>query len=231
MPDAYKIKADNGKVYNRMTTVNGLFTAGDGVACSGHKFSSGSHAEGRLAVKQMARYATDHADFAPALKQSNEELVDMVYKPVRTFLEHKNYTTAINVNPNYLKPEGMMYRLMKATHEYGAGTATFYQTTSKCLEIVLDLLATMREDCEKLAAGDLHELMRCWEIEHRIWTVESHLRHIQFRKETRYPGFYYQSDYPGTDDENWFCFVNSKYDPEKGEWDVFKKDYVKIFTD
>jgi adenylylsulfate reductase subunit A len=43
----------------------------------------------------------------------------------------------------------MMYRLMKATHEYGAGTATYYQTTSKSLEIVMDLLATMREDCEK----------------------------------------------------------------------------------
>jgi adenylylsulfate reductase subunit A len=96
----------------------------------------------------------------------------------------------------------------------------------------MDLLATMREDCEKLAAGDLHELMRCWEIEHRIWTVESHLRHIQYRKETRYPGFYYQADYPGQDDENWFCFVNSKYDPEKKpEWDVFKKDYIKIIPD
>jgi adenylylsulfate reductase subunit A len=73
--------------------------------------------------------------------------------------------------------------------------------------------------------------MRCWEIEHRIWTVESHLRHIQYRKETRYPGFYYQADYPGQDDENWFCFVNSKFDPEKKEWDVFKKDYIKIIPD
>jgi len=27
-----------------MTTVKGLFTAGDGVGASGHKFSSGSHA-------------------------------------------------------------------------------------------------------------------------------------------------------------------------------------------
>jgi adenylylsulfate reductase, subunit A len=95
---------------------------------------------------------------------------------------------------------------MKATHEYGAGTATYYMTSSKNLEIVMDMLQTMREDCEKLAAGDLHELMRAWEIEHRIWTVEAHLRHIQFRKETRYPGFYYQADYPGQDDANWFCF-------------------------
>jgi hypothetical protein len=61
-------------------------------------------------------------------------------------------------------PNGMVLRLMKATHEYGAGTATYYMTTSKNLEIIMDMLNTMREDCEKLAAGDLHELMRAWEI-------------------------------------------------------------------
>jgi adenylylsulfate reductase subunit A len=228
IPDAYKIKARNGKVYNRMTTVDGLFTAGDGVGCSGHKFSSGSHAEGRMAIKQMVRYAADFKDYKPALKQSKAELVDIVYKPVRTFLANCNYTTAIDINPNYLKPEGMMYRLMKATHEYGAGTATFYQTTSKCLEVVMELLQTMREDAEKLAAGDLHELMRSWEILHRIWTVESHLRHIQFRKETRYPGFYYQCDHPGQDDKNWFCFVNSKYDAAAAKWDMIKRKYIKL---
>ena len=231
VPDAYKIKAANGKVYNRMTTVDGLFTAGDGVGCSGHKFSSGSHAEGRMCAKQMVRFAKDNADFKPEPTMAGTEVVDYVYKFVRTYLEHRAYSTADDINPNYMKPEGMMYRLMKATHEYGAGTATFYMTSSKSLEIIMDLLATMREDCEKLAAGDLHELMRAWEILHRIWTVESHLRHIQFRKETRYPGFYYQADYPGQDDANWFCFVNSKFDPNEQKWDIFKKDYVKIIPD
>jgi adenylylsulfate reductase subunit A len=231
VPDAYKIKADNGKVYNRMTTVNGLFTAGDGVGCSGHKFSSGSHSEGRIAVKAMVRYARDHADLAPQVTMSQDEIVDMVYKPVRTYLEHCAYTTADDINPNYIKPNGMMYRMMKATHEYGGGTATYYETSSKNLEIVMELLQWMREDNEKLAAGDVHELMRAWEIQHRIWTVESHLRHIHFRKETRYPGFYYQADYPGQDDENWFCYVNSKYDPNEQKWDIFKKDYIKIIPD
>ncbi len=230
VPDAYKW-GDGDKIYNRMTTVLGLFTAGDGVVCSGHKFSSGSHAEGRTVAKEMVRYARDHADFTPTPSQSKEELVDMVYKPVRVFLDNCKYTTDININPAYLKPSGMTMRLMKATNEYGGGTATYYQTTSKNLEIILEMLQVMREDCEKLAAGDLHELMRCWEIFHRIWTVESHLRHIQYRKETRYPGFYYQSDHPGQDDENWFCFVNSKYDPKAGTWDIFKKDYIKIIPD
>jgi adenylylsulfate reductase subunit A len=229
VPAAYKW-GHKGKVYNRMTTVVGLFTSGDGVGCSGHKFSSGSHAEGRMAAKQMVKFVRDNADFKPTLKQSAKELVDLVYKPVRTYLDNCAYTTAVDINPNYIKPAGMALRLMKATHEYGAGTATYYQTSSKNLEIIMDMLSVMREDCEKLGAGDLHELMRAWEIYHRIWTVEAHLRHIQFRKETRYPGFYYQADYPGQDDANWFCFVNSKYDPAAGKWDVFKKDYIKLIA-
>jgi adenylylsulfate reductase subunit A len=137
----------------------------------------------------------------------------------------------VDFNPNYIKPEGMMYRLMKATHEYGAGTATYYQTTSKKPRNHHGSAGNHARRLRKTGGRRLHELMRAWEIEHRIWTVESHLRHIQFRKETRYPGFYYQADYPGQDDENWFCFVNSKYDPEKAEWDIFKKDYIKIIPD
>jgi adenylylsulfate reductase subunit A len=230
VPDSYKF-GYKGKIYNRMTTVNGLFTSGDGIGASGHKFSSGSHAEGRIVAKSMARFVRDNADFTPTLVRSAQELVDIVYKPVRTYLDNCNYTTAADINPNYVKPSGMALRLMKATHEYGGGTATFYQLSNKSLEIVMDLLKTMHEDVEKLAAGDLHELMRCWEIEHRIWTVEAHLRHIQFLKETRYPGFYYQADHPGQDDENWFCFVNSKYDVKAKTWEMIKKDYIKIIPD
>jgi len=230
VPASYKW-GDAGKIYNRMTTVKGLFTAGDGVGCSGHKFSSGSHAEGRIAAKSMAQYVRDHADFTPTLAQSTEELVDLVYKSVRLYLDNCEYTTDVDINPNYVKPSGMALRLMKATNEYGAGTSTYYQTSSKNLEIVMDLLSVMREDSEKMAAGDLHELMRVWEIYHRIWTVEAHLRHIQFRKETRYPGFYYQANHPQQDDENWFCFVNSKYDPKANAWDVKKEEYIKIIPD
>ena len=89
----------------------------------------------------------------------------------------------------------------------------------------------LREDSEKMAAGDLHELLRAWENYHRLGTVESHLRHILFREESRYPGFYYRSDFDLVDEKNWKCFVNSKYDPDKKEWSVFKKDYIQIIPD
>ena len=41
------------------------------------------------------------------------------------------------------------------------------------------------------------------------------------RKETRWPGFYYRTDYPDMDEANWKVFVNSRYDAESGEWSVF----------
>ena len=57
----------------------------------------------------------------------------------------------------------------------------------------------LKEDSKKMRAKDLHELMRAWENYHRIITAEAHLRHIMFREETRYPGFYYRTDFPKLD--------------------------------
>ncbi len=230
VPDEYKWG------YNRMTTVNGLFTAGDGVGASGHKFSSGAHAEGRMAAKAMARYIRDNADFAPSLKQSEEERKEEIYRPVKVYYENYQKTTDEMVNPNYIKPRHMMERLMKYTDEYGGGWSPYYMTNGKLLEIVMKHLQWLREDSEKMAAGGLHELLRAWENLHRIWTVEDHLRHIQFREESRYPGFYYRGDFMQADDKDfdaggWKCFVNSKYDPNTGEWTCMKKKCYQIISD
>ena len=47
--------------YNKMTSIQGLFAAGDGVGAAPHKFSSGSFTEGRLAAKAAVRYVLDHS--------------------------------------------------------------------------------------------------------------------------------------------------------------------------
>ncbi len=91
--------------YRGMTTVSGLFTAGDGVGASGHKFSSGSHAEGRMCAKSMVKYVMDNQDYTPELDTDVDSLIEEIYRPVRNFLEHKDYSTAIDVNPNYITPK------------------------------------------------------------------------------------------------------------------------------
>jgi adenylylsulfate reductase subunit A len=215
--------------YNRMTTVKGLFTAGDGVGASGHKFSSGSFAEGRIAGKSMIRFARDNKDFKPTLGASKEKLAAEIYKPFQNYLDHKDYTTDPMVNPNIIRPKMVMFRLNKMMDEYVAGTSTYYTTSEKLMDVALSLLGMLKEDAEKMGAKDLHELLRAWENYHRIWTAEMHLRHIYFRKETRYPGFYYRSDYPKLDEQEWKCFVNSRFDPKTKEWAMKKvphKDLV-----
>jgi len=217
--------------YNRMTTVKGLFTGGDGVGASGHKFSSGSFAEGRIAAKAMVKFALDNKDWKPEMARTRDELVEEIYRPVRTFLQHKDYTTAIDINPHYITPKQLQFRLQKIMDEYVGGVATFYQTNAKMLEMAEKKLLMIREDSLKMRAKDLHELLRAWENYHRIIAAEAHMRHIQFRQETRYPGYYYRTDYNYIDDDNWKCFVNSRYDRNTGSWELKKVPYKQLIKD
>jgi len=231
VPEDYKIKASNGKIYNRMTTVEGLWTCADGVGASGHKFSSGSHAEGRIVGKQLVRWYVDHKDFKPTLKESAEDLKKEIYRPFYNYEAGKSASTDPVVNPEYISPKNFMMRLVKCTDEYGGGVGTYYTTSAALLDTGFWLMDMLEEDSKKLAARDLHELLRCWENYHRLWTVRLHMQHIKFREESRYPGFYYRGDFLGLDDSKWKCFVNSKYDPAKGETSIFKKPYYQIIPD
>jgi len=214
--------------YRGMTTVSGLFTAGDGVGASGHKFSSGSHAEGRMCAKSMVKYCLDNADFKPELDTSVEDLVAAVIKPAKTFLEHKDYSTAIDVNPNYITPKMLQFRLQKIMDEYVAGVATYYNTNAEMMKVAGEKIDMLKEDAEKMRAKDLHELLRAWENYHRIITAEAHLKHIEFRQESRYPGFYYRTDKNFVDEENWHCFVNSIYDKTTQKFTCFKRAHVDL---
>jgi adenylylsulfate reductase, subunit A len=217
--------------YRSMTTVKGLFTSGDGVGASGHKFSSGSFAEGRIAAKAMVKYCLDHQDLKPELQRGAAELADEIYKPVKNYLQHKDYTTDIDINPHFISPKMLQFRLQKIMDEYVAGVATYYRTNAKMLEVAEGKLEMLKEDSLKMRAKDLHELLRAWENFHRIMAAEAHMKHIQFRTETRYPGFYYRMDHNYIDDENWKCFTNSTYDRNTHKWSLKKVPYVQLVKD
>jgi adenylylsulfate reductase subunit A len=217
--------------YNRMSTVDGLFMSGDVVGASGHKFSSGSHAEGRMAGKSMVSWCVDNADYSGTIAESIDELVAEMYAPLELYAKYSSYTTApanVDVNPHYISPRMLQFRLMKIMDEYVGGCSTYYTTSGSLLEEGLKKLEILKEDAAMLAASNLHELLRCWENYHRIWAAETHARHIQFREESRYPGYYYRGDFPGIDDENWKCFTNSKYTAATNSWELKKVPYVML---
>jgi adenylylsulfate reductase subunit A len=215
--------------YANMCTVKGMFAAGDASGASSHKFSSGSHAEGRIAAKAMVNYVVDN-NTAPNVDQAQiDALTEEILKPLKTFETHCGATTDPNINPEYIRPKQFMYRLQKIMDEYAGGVSSQFKTSDKLLEKGLELLAFLKEDSEKIGAENLHELMRGWENVHRMYQADAHMRSILFREETRWPGYYFRADKPSMDNENWLAFCNCTYDRNSGEWEM-KKRPVKYLT-
>jgi len=215
--------------YNRMSTVKGLFCAGDASGASSHKFSDGSHCEGRIAAKGALAFIVDNPEQPKVDPKQVEALKERILKPLALYEQHKDLSDNPDINPNYIKPKMFMFRLQKIMDEYSGGYSADFTTSGKMLERGLELLQFLKEDSEKLAAADLHELMRCWENVQRMWQAEAHMRSILFREETRWPGYYFRADFPNMD-KNWEVFVNCKWDPKTDKWEMMKRPVLKFIS-
>ncbi len=209
--------------YAQMSTVPGLFHAGDASGASSHKFSSGSHAEGRIAGKSAVKYAVENADYKDVDDSVIEELKAAILKPMEIFETHKDATSDNDINPAYIRPKMFMFRLQKIMDEYAAGVTAQFKTNEAMMNKALELLDVLAEDGKLLAAEDLHELMRVWENIHRLWQAELHVRSMLFRDETRWPGYYFRADKPEMDQENWLAFTNAVWHRDTGEWEMIKR--------
>jgi len=214
--------------YEHMTTIKGLFAAGDASGASSHKFSSGSHAEGRIVGKAAVKYALENKDQVVVSDAKIEAAKAAAIKPLKTWEKHQALSSDPNINPNFIKPRDFMFRLQKIMDEYAGGVSMQFTTNKFLLDRGSELMVMLQEDSEKLAAEDLHELSRSWENVHRMWQAEAHLRTVLYREETRWPGYYYRADFKEMDEKNWKCFVNCIYDPEKKEWKMLKRDILSI---
>jgi adenylylsulfate reductase subunit A len=123
-----------------------------------------------------------------------------------------------------------MFRLQKIMDEYAGGITAQFTTNEALLKKALELLAYLKEDSEKLAAADLHELMRCWENTHRMWQAEAHVRTVLFREETRWPGYYFRADKPHIDEQKWHVFANCRFDPASNAWEMKTRPILHVFS-
>jgi adenylylsulfate reductase, subunit A len=212
--------------YEYMSTVKGMFCAGDASGASSHKFSSGSHAEGRACGKSMVRFVVENNTQPKVDAAAVAALKEKTLKPMDIFAEFGAKSSDPDINPEFMKPKMFMFRLQKIMDEYAAGVTAAFKTNKAKLNRALELLGWLKEDSEKLAAQDLHELMRCHENIQRMWQAEIHVRTMLFREETRWPGYYFRNDFPKMDDANWKCFVNGTY--KNGNWEFKKVPVLSI---
>jgi len=214
--------------HSHMSTVKGMFCAGDASGASSHKFSSGSCAEGRIAGKAAVKFIVEN-NTQPKVDAANVEMwKKMIFAPLEIFTAEQGKSTDPHLNPAYIRPKMFMFRLQKIMDEYAGGVSANFTTNKAGLDRALELLAWLREDSLKLAAEDSHELMRCWENVQRMWQAEAHVRTILFRQETRWPGYYMRADLPKMDEQNWKVFANCKYDMKGNQWTMLKRPIIDL---
>ncbi|MHC4946419.1 MAG: adenylyl-sulfate reductase subunit alpha [Planctomycetota bacterium] len=213
--------------YCNMSTGKGLFCAGDASGASSHKFSSGSHAEGRIAAKSAIKFIVENND-EPKVDQAQVDAYKAeILKPLDLFQQNKDKSSDPDINPAFMKPKMFMFRLQKLMDEYAGGVSSQFSTSKYLMERGMELLGFLKEDSANLAAENLHELMRCWENVQRMWQAEAHVRTMMFREETRWPGYYFRADFPKMD-EKWKVFANCKVDPKTGKWEMVKREVVDL---
>jgi len=216
--------------YNRMTSIVGLFAAGDSVGASSHKFSSGSYTEGRLAAKAAVKFVSETGaapacDLAAIAAAQSE-----VLRPLAVFARHHGATTNEEISPDYLLPKSALQRLQRIMDEYCAGVSAGYATNAPTLERCICLLDALGKDLAQLGARNYHELLRAAEVVDRYWCAQAHARHLLYREESRWPGYYLRSDFPALDDHRWKCFVTSRHDPVTAAWTLTTQPCLQILT-
>ena len=209
--------------YNRMMTVEGLFGAGDTIGGTAHKFSSGSFTEGRIAGKSAINYVNDLGNDCPEVSEKEyNNFKEIIFQPLDNYSVGRNEIVSGTVSPSYLLPLQGLQRLEKIMDEYVGGTNSDYLTNEPMLTRGIELLDMLKEDLQHIGADSLHQLQRAWELHHRVLASECVTQHTLYRKETRWPGYYYRGDHLKLDDKNWHCFTLSQYDEKNNSWSMEK---------
>ena len=199
----------------RMTTLPGLFAAGETAGGNPNKFVGGCCAEGKLAARGALAYmAVADAPEIDAAQIAQEK--ERIYAPLLTREEEG------------VSPLEMKERLQRLMDEYAGGSSQFYRVNEQQLDYALRHIKILQSQFKHLRASDLHDLMQANETMDRVDVAEAVVHHLKARKETRWAGWQTRSDYPERDDENFDCFVESRRDPATGEMTTFTRPYEQL---
>ncbi|MBI4964292.1 MAG: adenylyl-sulfate reductase subunit alpha [Desulfomonile tiedjei] len=200
---------------DRMTTVPGLFAAGESAGGTPNKFVGGCAVEGKLAARGAAKYVASVT--LPGLN------ADQVAK------EKERVFAPLLRGPEFdgISPVEMEERMQRLMDEYAGGISQFYRTNEERLDYALKHLKMLANQSQYLYAKDLHDLMNAHEVLDRLVVAEVLTHHLKFRKETRWPGWQTRSDFPDVD-PNLDCFVESRLNKQTGEVEMFTRPYEQL---
>ncbi len=184
------------------TTVAGLHSAGD-MACVPHNYMLGAFVYGRIAGESSAEFST-----ANGQAQINPDDIAAERRRVWAPLQREAG----------LPPNQVEYKLRRMVNDYLQPP----KVTRK-MELGLDRFEQIRDDLEQLHAREPHELMRALEVHAIRDCAEMAARASLFRTESRWGLYHARTDYPQSNDADWFCHVQLRQN-ERGQMECFKRE-------
>ena len=183
----------------RMTTIEGLFAAGDVAGGCPQKYVTGALAEGEIAGEAAAAYASS------TLQPLPEGYLSQQAAAVQKFFDNdaSGFTT-----------EELEEAMQGVMDHYAGGIGTDYGFTEAGLAIADRKILRLMDLSEQVRVSDMQELTRLFELKERLLVCRVVIAHLADRRETRWHCFAENLDHPETDD-SWLQYVNSRY--ENGE--------------
>lgn len=187
---------------DRSTTLSGLFAAGDVAGGAPQKYVTGALAEAEIAADGILNFLKDDGT-----NNCHAEL-----DSASPFAVYDKY---LSNKAGELSIEQLEEAMQKVMDEYAGGIRTDYRYNESRLKLAKQKIADLQKTVLILAAGDMDDLLRIYEIRERLIVCQVLIEHLLARKETRWHSFGENADYPETNPE-FKKYVNSVMD-EKGE--------------
>ncbi len=195
-----------------MTTLQGLFAAGDVAGGSPKKYVTGCLAEGEIAALAALQYIGID-DGVVMLEQS---LIQAKVDAVNLYFRNE---------PGLYGLEEVEEAMQKVMDEYAGGISVGYTVSRAKLQIAAQRIEELLEISKTLRAADLHDLLTIHEIIDRLYVCKVLIAHLEARKETRWLCYQQNADFPNKDNVHWRKYVNSRY--ENGEVKILLREIVK----
>ncbi|MBQ9370718.1 MAG: adenylyl-sulfate reductase subunit alpha [Thermoguttaceae bacterium] len=182
---------------SRRTTIAGLYAAGDVAGGAPKKFVTGAMAEGAIAAETMIDDLSSRSevDFDSLERLADEKI--------------EEYSRRLTVHDSVYDVFDLEEAMQKTMDAYAGGISAKYRYNDNQLDIARKRVAELTKSASLLSARDMDELLHIYELVDRLTVCETVIAHLKARRETRWPGFGVNANYPEKNDE-WEFFVNSR---------------------
>lgn len=195
---------------DRSTTIEGLFAAGDVAGGAPQKYVTGALAEGEIAAESILKLLAKDAKSSVQKHLMNAAGTNDVALTKEADGLIDAYEAQLS-NPEFLMTtEEIEEAMQKIMDEYAGGISTAYRYNEASLELADKHIRSLEALVPRLAAADMDDLLRIYEVRERLTVARVLIAHLKARKETRWHAFAENTDFPEKD-PHFQAYVNSVY--------------------